>query len=102
MRDLGMVTATMAKLGFRLVSSEVGTMDSGLARYSCGSQEVVIWKDRSQWFVGDTREVLQTVDCWRAFDDISAFCEALIRYTKAKHTHPFPPPDRGRSPEPGR
>jgi hypothetical protein len=38
----------MAGMGFRLVASEAGTMDSGSARYSDGVAEVIVWKDRSQ------------------------------------------------------
>jgi len=50
-RNLAPVTAAMAGIAFRLVASEAGTMDSGAARYSGGVTEVIVWKDRSQWFI---------------------------------------------------
>ena len=56
-RDLAPVTAAMAGMGFRLVASEAGTMDSGAARYSDGVAEVIVWKDRSQWLIGDELRV---------------------------------------------
>jgi hypothetical protein len=58
-RNLAPVTAAMAGMGFRPVASEVGTMDSGSARYSDDLTEVIVWKDRSQWFIGDERAVLK-------------------------------------------
>ena len=47
-RNLAPVTAAMTGMGFRLVASEAGTMDSGAVRYSDGVTEVIVWKDRSQ------------------------------------------------------
>ena len=75
----------MAGMGFRLVASEAGTMDSGSARYSDDLTEAIAWKDRSQWFIGDERAVLETLGFFRAFDDVAEFCEALVRYVTARH-----------------
>ena len=83
-RDLAPVTAAMAGMGFRLVASEAGTMDSGAARYSDGVAEVIVWKDRSQWLIGDERASLEPLGCWRAFDDVTEFCNALARSVSAR------------------
>ena len=79
------VTAAMTGMGFRLVASEAGTMDSGAARYSDGVTEVIVWKDRSRWFIGDERAVLEPMGFFRAFDDVAEFCDALARYVSARH-----------------
>jgi hypothetical protein len=84
-RNLAPVTAAMAAMGFRLVAAEAGTMDSGSARYSDDLTEVIVWKDRSQWFIGDERAVLEPLGFFRAFDDVAEFCEALARYVTARH-----------------
>ena len=83
-RDLAPVTAALAGMGFRLVASEAGTMDSGSARYSDGVAEVIVWKDRSQWLIGDERASLEPLGCWRAFDDVTESCHALARYVSAR------------------
>jgi hypothetical protein len=84
-RDLSPVTDLMVGLGFLLATAEAGTMDSGVAHSSNGTERVALWKDRSQWFIGDEREVLEPLGCWRAFDDLPEFCEALLRYVRARH-----------------
>ena len=84
-RNLAPVTAAMAGIGFRLVTSEAGTMDSGAARYSDGVTEVIVWKDRSQWFIGDDRAVLEPMGLFRAFDGVAEFCDAIARYVTARH-----------------
>ena len=84
-RNLAPVTAAMTGMGFRLVASEAGTMDSGAVRYSDGVTEVIVWKDRSQWFIGDERAVLEPLGFYRAFDDVAEFCDALARYVTVRH-----------------
>lgn len=78
-RDLAPVTAAMAGIGFRLVASEAGTMESGAARYADGASEVIVWKARSQWFIGDDRAVLEPMGFFRAFEEVAEFCDALAR-----------------------
>ena len=84
-RNLAPVTAAMTGMGFRLVASEAGTMDSGAARYSDGVTEVIVWKDRSRWFIGDERAVLEPMGFFRVFDDVAEFCDALARFVTARH-----------------
>jgi hypothetical protein len=84
-RNLAPVTAAGAGMGFRLVASKAGTMDSGSARYSDDLTEVIVCKDRSKWFIGDERAVLEPLGFFRAFDDVAEFCEALARYVTARH-----------------
>jgi hypothetical protein len=72
-------------MGFRLIASEAGTMDSGAAHDSDGAAEVIVRKDRSQWFIGDDRAVLEPMGFFRAFDDVAEFCDALARYVTARH-----------------
>jgi len=84
-RNLAPVTAAMTGMGFRLVASEAGTMDSGAVRYSDGVTEVIVWKDRSRWFIGDERAVLEPMGFFRAFDDVAEFCDALAQFVTARH-----------------
>lgn len=85
MRDLRAVSKAMARLGYQLSSSEHGTMDSGEVRFTNGIIEIFVWKDRSQWMIKDSRKILEQMGLWQAYDDISAFCDALVRYAKAKN-----------------
>ena len=43
-----------------------------------------MWKDRSQWLIGDERASLEPLGCWRAFDDVTEFCHALARYVSVR------------------
>ncbi len=85
MRDLRYVSKAMARLGYQLSSSEHGTMDSGEVRFTNGINEIFVWKDRSQWMIKDTRTVLEQMGLWQAYDDIAAFCDALVRYAMTKY-----------------
>jgi hypothetical protein len=60
-------------------------MDSGQARYENGDRSVTIWKDRSQWLIGDERDVLEPLGIWRAYDDVGDFCAALSIYLTSVH-----------------
>jgi hypothetical protein len=46
---------------------------------------VIVWKDRSQWFIGDERAALEPLGFFRAFDDVAEFCDALARHVTARH-----------------
>ena len=62
-----------------------GTRAAIYARYSDGVTEIIVWKDRGQWYIGDERAVLEPMGFFRAFDDVAEFCDALARYVTARH-----------------
>lgn len=85
LKDLDILAAAMEGIGFRLVRSEAGTMDSGSADFSNGERMVSISKDRSQWmFCGERRE-LEPWGVWRAFDGTLEFRDALLDYIKRRY-----------------
>jgi len=79
-KDLEKIIAVMNELGFRLTSTESGTMDSGLAVFAKDSTRATILKDRSQWILEGEAEELKAHGLWRAFDEADDFCEALQSY----------------------
>ena len=83
-QGLDPVTAVMAGMGFRLVGSGSGTIDSGAARHGDGVTKVLVWTDRSQWFIDDERAGLEPMGFFRAFDDVTEFCDALDGYVNLR------------------
>jgi hypothetical protein len=84
LKDIDILATAMESIGFRLVQSEAGTMDSGSAEFSDGERKLRISKDRSQWmFCGSQRE-LEPWGLWRAFDDTLEFRDAIVDYIKRR------------------
>jgi len=82
--DLDIVEAAMSEIGFDLVKTEEGPMDSGLAEFSDGKINITICKERSIWEIWTSKQELVPLGLWRGFPDTVQFIEALISYTKMK------------------
>ena len=78
--NLDVVSTALAKAGFRLLHTQVGSMDSGLADYSDGGRKLRVIKDRGQWMLEGARDELERAGLWRAFDDTVQFRDALLAY----------------------
>jgi len=50
-KDLNIIKLALEPLGYKLVKSEPGTMDSGIIVFSNKLKEIHITKDRSQWML---------------------------------------------------
>jgi hypothetical protein len=82
MQDFDSLRAAMEAVGFRLVSVESGTMDSGSAEFSDGKRSIKIGKDRSIWqFIG-SRKQLEPLGLWQGYGDTSAFRDVLLEYVR--------------------
>jgi hypothetical protein len=55
-------------------------MDSGVAEFSNGTENLRIVRDRSQWFLEAERSHLEPAKLWKAFSDTNEFCDALLAY----------------------
>ena len=82
-KDLDILKEALEPLGFKVVKSESGTMDSGMAVFSNEEKQIEITKDRSQWMFAGPRSELEPIELWRAFDDTYEFKDALVKYIKA-------------------
>ena len=76
------MASAMEDGGYRLVSAEGGTMDSGMAVFEGASGTVKIVKDRGQWFHEGSAQSLRPHGLWQAFDDLDEFVAAIHRYHK--------------------
>lgn len=85
LKDLDGIVVAMEAVGFRLVRSEAGTMDSGSAEFSDGWRTVKISKDRSQWMFEGLRQELEPLGLWKAFDDTLEFRDALLVYINKRY-----------------
>ena len=77
LKDLDILTTAMKEVGFTLVHSEAGTMDSGSAEFSNGKTRLKIGKDRSQWMFDGSRKELEPLGLWRL---------SMIRTSFAMHS----------------
>ena len=82
LKDLDILITAMKEVGFTLVHSEAGTMDSGSAEFSNGKTRLKIGKDRSQWMFDGSRKELEPLGLWKAFNDTHEFRDALLEYIK--------------------
>lgn len=80
--DLPILVTAMEALGFTLVRSEAGTMDSGVAEFSDGTRKVIITKDRSIWELSAPKAELERLGLWRGFKETDEFRDALVGYIK--------------------
>jgi hypothetical protein len=78
--NLELVSAVLATAGFRLLHTQLGPMDSGLADFTDGSRHLRVIKDRSQWMLDGAKKDLERAGLWRAFDDTEEFRDALLAY----------------------
>jgi hypothetical protein len=83
-KDLDLIATALVSVGFRLSWSQAGPMDSGYAEFNNGKKIIKIVKDRSQWMLKESREILESLGQWRAFTDTSEFREALLDYIKKR------------------
>jgi hypothetical protein len=79
-RNLKVISTALKTAGFRLLHTEAGSMDSGLADFSDGSRTIRVIKDRSQWMLVGEQNQLERAGLWRAFDDTQEFRDALLAY----------------------
>ncbi|MGB5259987.1 MAG: hypothetical protein WBO34_05620 [Gammaproteobacteria bacterium] len=82
-KDLDIIKVALESLGYKLVKSEPGSMDSGIVAFSNEEKQIEITKDRSQWMLAGPKDELEPIGLWRAFDDTHEFKDALVRYIKA-------------------
>jgi hypothetical protein len=86
LKELDVLKAAMESVGFKLVRSESGSMDSGSAEFSNGTKLLKIEKDRSQWLFTGSKKELEPVGLWKAFDDTYEFRDAILEYIKKLDT----------------
>jgi hypothetical protein len=79
-QNLDVISAALQPIGFSLLRSQSGPMDSATADYSDGRSTLRVIKDRSQWFLDGARADLEAFGLWRAFDDTGEFRDALLAY----------------------
>lgn len=82
LKDLPILVTAMEALGFTLVRSEAGTMDSGVAEFSNGKRKVTVAKDRSVWEFSAPKAELERLGLWRGFKETDEFRNALVGYIK--------------------
>jgi hypothetical protein len=78
----------MEAVGFRLVQSQAGMMDSCSAEFSDGERSIRITKDRGQWMFEGERSELEPLGLWKAFDDTLKFRDALLDHTRRRNACP--------------
>lgn len=60
-------------------------MDSGYVEFNDGKKIVKIVKDKGQWMLKESREVLEPLGFWKPFNDTSEFRNALLDYVKKQY-----------------
>ena len=85
------IAQAMGRNGYRLIRAERGTMDSGVAVFSNGTDEIEVTRDRSQWMLQGLRKDLEPHGLFRAHNDDGSFIDALHHWIQVRRCEPDGP-----------
>jgi len=81
-KDIEVLTTAVELAGFRVIHTEAGNMDSGICQFYNGIRTDGIVKDKGQWMLKESRQKLEPLGLFRAFNDTLEFRDALLNYVK--------------------